>query len=166
VTDLARAPAVTRLGWATYALAVGAIVLDQLSKYWVLNVLFLPQVGQVKVLPFFNLTMVWNHAASFGLLRFEPEVGRWVLTAFSVIVATGLAFWARRTVEPLRCAALGLIIGGAVGNMIDRVRLGAVVDFLDFSSLHFPWVFNVADVWINIGVALLLLESLRAKPKA
>jgi signal peptidase II len=165
MTEVARAPAVTRLGWATYALAVVVIVLDQLSKYWVLNILFLPHVGQVKVLPFFNLSMVWNQGVSFGFLRAEQDLARWGLVAFSLIVAGGLAVWARRTVEPLRCAALGLIIGGALGNMVDRMRFGAVVDFLDFSALHFPWVFNVADSGITVGVILLLLESFLTKPK-
>jgi signal peptidase II len=165
VTDLARAPTVTRLGWATYALAVVVILLDQLSKYWVLNVLFLPHVGQVRVLPFFNLTMVWNQGVSFGFLRAEQDLARWGLVAFSVIVAGGLAVWARQTTSLLRCAALGLIIGGAIGNMIDRLQYKAVVDFLDFSSLHFPWVFNVADSGISVGVILLLLESFLAKPK-
>jgi len=165
VTDLARSPAVTRLGWATYALAVVVIALDQLSKYWILKVLVLPHVGQVKVLPFFNLTMVWNQGVSFGFLRAEQDLARWGLVAFSLIVAVALAVWARRTTEPLRCAALGLIIGGAIGNMIDRINFAAVVDFLDFSALHFPWGVNVADSGITVGVILLLLESFLAKPK-
>jgi signal peptidase II len=165
VTDLARTPPVTRLGWATYALAAVVIALDQLSKYLILKVLFLPHVGQVKVLPFFNLTMVWNQGVSFGFLRAEQDLARWGLVGFSLIVAIGLAVWARRTTEPLRCAALGLIIGGAIGNMIDRINFAAVVDFLDFSALHFPWVFNVADSGITVGVILLLLESFLAKPK-
>ena len=166
MSDPVRTPPVTRLGWATYALAAVVIVLDQLSKYWVLNVLALPHVGQVKVAPFFNLTMVWNQGVSFGFLRAEQDLARWGLVAFSVVVAGALAVWARRTVDPLRFAALGLIIGGAIGNMIDRARFAAVVDFLDFSAIHFPWVFNVADSGITVGVILLLLESFLAKPKA
>jgi signal peptidase II len=165
MTDIMRHPTITRLGWATYALATAVIAIDQLSKYWVLNVLFLPHVGQVQVLPVFNLTMVWNQGVSFGFLRAEQDLARWGLVAFSLIVAGGLAVWARQTTSLLRCAALGLIIGGAIGNMIDRIQYKAVVDFLDFSALHFPWVFNVADSGITVGVILLLLESFLAKPK-
>ena len=80
-------------------------------------------------------------------------------------MAVALAVWARRTVRALPALALGLIMGGAVGNALDRVRLGAVVDFIDVSGIGvFPWVFNVADSAITVGVALLLLDSLVAKP--
>lgn len=159
-------PGVTRLGWAAYALAALTLLLDQASKFWILEIFVLPSRGQVEVTPFFNLTMVWNQGVSFGFLRAEQDVARWALVGFSVIVSIGLAIWARRTDHPLRAAALGLVIGGAVGNMIDRVRFAAVADFLDFSGLHFPWVFNVADSAITVGVILLLLESFVGQPKA
>ena len=82
--------------------------------------------------------------------------------AFALVVVAALAVWARRVDRPLLAAALGLVIGGAIGNnLIDRVRFGAVADFLDFTGLHFPWVFNVADSAITVGVVLLLLDSLR-----
>ena len=165
MTEIAK-PAVTRLAWATYALAAAVIVIDQISKFWILNVYALPAKGQVAILPFFDLTMVWNRGVSFGFLRAEQDLARWGLVLFSVIVAGALAWWARKTEEPLRCAALGLVIGGAIGNMIDRVRFAAVVDFLDFSGLHFPWVFNIADSAITVGVILLILESFLVKPKA
>ncbi|MEO6341134.1 MAG: signal peptidase II [Caulobacteraceae bacterium] len=155
----------TRLAWATYALATAVIVLDQLSKFWMLNVYALAERGSVPVLPFFNLTMVWNRGVSFGFLRADADLARWGLAAFSIAVAIGLAIWAKRVAEPLRAVALGLVIGGALGNVIDRIRFGAVADFLDFSGLHFPWVFNVADSAITVGVILLLLESLLTKPQ-
>ena len=93
---------------------------------------------------------------------------RWVLAVFSLAVSIGLAVWVRKVARPLTAIAIGLIIGGALGNLIDRVRFGWVVDFLDFSGLHFPWVFNVADSGITVGVALLLAETLLTpdKPKA
>lgn len=94
------------------------------------------------------------------------DLARWLLAAFSAAVAVGLIVWARRIGRPLLSVAIGLIIGGAVGNLIDRVRWGAVADFLNFSGLHFPWVFNVADSAITVGVALLLLDSLRTAPKS
>jgi signal peptidase II len=159
-------PAVTRVGKYAYGLAALVIVLDQLSKYWVLEVFRLPERLQAEVLPFFYLTMVWNQGVSFGLLKAEVDLARWGLVLFSTTVAIGLAFWARRVTRPLLAVALGLIMGGALGNMIDRVRFGAVADFLDFSRLvPFPWIFNVADSAITIGVALLILDSFRPHPK-
>ena len=158
-------PAVTRPGKLAYALAVVVILVDQLSKYWVLEIFRLPDKLQVEVLPFFRLSMVWNRGVSFGMLQAEADVARWGLALFSTVVAIGLAVWARRVERPLLGVALGLIIGGAIGNLIDRVRFGAVADFLDFSGLWFPWVFNVADSGITIGVALLILDSFRPQPK-
>ncbi len=154
-------PLVTQLGWLSFATAGGAVVLDQLTKAWVLGPLDLPSKGSVPVLPFFNLTMVWNPGVSFGLMRASDGLGRFALSAFSAIVIVALALWARRAARPINAIALGLVMGGAMGNnLIDRLRYGRVVDFLDFSGLHFPWVFNVADSAISIGVALLLLDTL------
>ena len=159
------APRVSRLGWMSYGLAITVIVLDQLSKFWILNVIDLPSRGQIPVLPFFNLTMVWNRGVSFGLLRAEVDLARWGLAAFSLIVAAVLAVWARNQERRLSAVALGLIIGGALGNLIDRVRFAAVADFLDFSGLWFPWVFNVADCGVTVGIALFLLDSFLAGKK-
>jgi signal peptidase II len=125
----------------------------------VLNVLHLEQVGTIRVLPFFSLSMVWNPGVSFGMLRADPNTTRWALAAFQGIVAVCLAVWARKADRPLLALALGLVIGGAIGNLIDRVMIGAVVDFLDFKELFFPWVFNVADSAITVGVILLIGES-------
>ena len=149
-----------RLAAVSYGLAAVVIVLDQISKYWILEIFRLPAKGTVEVLPFFSLSMVWNRGVSFGLLQAEGLV-RWGLATFSLIVAIALAVWARKVQRPLLSVALGLVIGGAIGNLIDRVRFGAVADFLDFSRLYFPWVFNVADSAITIGVILLILDSLR-----
>jgi signal peptidase II len=112
-----------------------------------------------------NLSMVWNQGVSFGLFRGEADWVRWVLVAFSLGVAVALGVWARRIERPLLGAAIGLIMGGAIGNLIDRVRLGAVADFLDLQALYFPWVFNIADSAITVGVVLLLLDSLRRDVK-
>lgn len=177
--DIAEAPGRTTLGepadanmpsrrltWTAYAVAAAVVLADQLSKFWILNVLDLPARQQVPVLSFFNLTMVWNRGVSFGLLRAHSEFGRWGLVAFSLVIVVALAIWARRIHKPITAAAIGLIMGGALGNnIIDRARLGAVTDFLDFSALHFPWVFNVADAGINVGVALLLIDMLLLQPK-
>ena len=159
-------PLVTRLGMLAFVLALGIVSLDQLSKHWVLNGLNLPQLGSVEVLPFFHLTMVWNAGVSFGLLRADADLMRWGLAAFQLVVAVCLAVWARKADRPLLALALGLVIGGAIGNFIDRVRFGAVVDFLDFKGLYFPWVFNVADSAITIGVILLIAESVLQPKRA
>jgi signal peptidase II len=97
---------------------------------------------------------------SFGLLRADTEAGRWILVAFATAVVAALAYWARRLDRPLTAVALGLVIGGAIGNnLIDRVRFGAVADFLDFQGLFFPWVFNVADSAITVGAVLLIYDT-------
>ena len=155
---------VTRFGLAAYALAAVVVVADQLSKAWVLGGLRLEEGRSLTLLPVLRLSLVWNRGFSFGLLS-ENALARWGLFVFSVAVAVGLALWARRTVRALPALALGLIIGGALGNAADRVRLGAVVDFIDVSGLgFFPWVFNVADSAITVGVILLLLDSLLTRP--
>ncbi|WP_122464501.1 signal peptidase II [Brevundimonas lutea] len=156
----------TRLALVAYTLALGVIIVDQITKAWMLFGLHLREVGQILVLdPWFNLSFVLNRGVSFGLLT-GGETGRWLLTAFSIIVAGGLAWWARRADRPLLALALGSVIGGALGNVIDRIRFGGVVDFLDFSGIGFPWVFNVADSAISIGVVLLILDSLLSERRA
>lgn len=150
---------IPRTAWTAYGLAAVVIGLDQITKAWMLYGLHIREAGQVQVLdPFFNLTFVLNRGVSFGLLT-GGETGRWLLTAFSIAVAGLLAWWATRAERRLLMAAIGLIMGGALGNVIDRIRFGGVVDFLDFSGLYFPWVFNVADSAISIGVLLLVLDS-------
>ena len=108
--------------------------------------------------PVFNLTYVLNTGVSFGL--FGGGAGRWILSAFSVLVAAALAVWATRSNRKLMTAAIGLVMGGALGNVFDRIRFGGVVDFLDFSGTGlFPWIFNIADAGITVGVVLLILDS-------
>lgn len=150
-----------------YALAALVIALDQVSKWWVLGPLALPTRGQVPVLPpILNLTLVHNAGVSFGLLRADADLARWALVAFSTVVALALAVWARTAARAWTATALGLVIGGALGNVVDRVRLGWVTDFIDVSGTRvFPWVFNVADSAITVGVILLLAESLFAPKK-
>ena len=150
----------TPLGLYAYVLAAVVVIIDQLSKWWVLNGLHLPERGQIPVLPVFRLTMVMNPGVSFGLLRADTALGRGLLIGAALLVVIALAVWVRRADRPLFATALGLVMGGALGNnLIDRARIGEVVDFLDFSGLMFPWVFNVADSAISIGVVLLLIDS-------
>ena len=154
---------ISKLAWLAYVLAVAVVVVDQAAKAWILEGLRLMPGDSIHVAGPFSLTLVRNQGVSFGLLWANHEMARWGLSLFSVAVSVLLAVWVRKAERPLLAAALGLIMGGAVGNVIDRLRFGWVTDFLDFSPLHFPWVFNVADAAINVGIALLLLDMLRSE---
>lgn len=155
----AETAAARRLPLIGGAIAAVVIALDQLVKAWALYIYELPLREHVDLSPVMDLTMVWNRGVSFGLLHSESELGRWLLTIFPIVVAGLLAWWLGRTRRPLLSVAIGLVIGGAIGNVIDRIVHGAVADFLDFSDIFFPWVFNVADASICVGVGLMLLDS-------
>ena len=165
---------IPRIAYAAYGFALIVIVLDQLTKAWVMGGLDLREMGHIPVWsPLFNLTWVENRGVSFGL--FGDGSARWMLSAFSIAVAGILGWWAVKADRRLLITAIGLIMGGALGNVIDRIRFGYVVDFLDFSGPHFflgsmkinfPWIFNVADSAICIGVILLILDSVRAEQEA
>jgi signal peptidase II len=158
---------VTRAGWSAYGLAGLIIVLDQAVKYWIVRVLRLEDLASVPVLGPLHFTFVPNTGVSFGFLRAQQDLARWGLVVFSLIVAALIIWWARKSDRWLQGVGYGLIAGGAVGNAIDRARLGFVVDFIDVQRLgFFPWVFNVADSAITIGVIALLLDSLRREHAA
>lgn len=152
---------ITRQGYLAYAIALGVILLDQLTKAYVLSVLRLTHEGQkIEISPIFDLTMVHNRGMSFGLGSGHGDLARWGFSIFAIGVAAAVAVWARKVDKPLIAWSLGLLMGGALGNVIDRLRFGYVVDFLDFSGLHFQWVFNIADSAITVGAILLLVEAL------
>ena len=150
----------TRLGRMALLLAIVVIAADQAAKAWILYGLKLPLLVTTQLAGPFYLTMVWNSGVSFGFLNAQHDLVRWLLATFSVGVAILLIAWVRRAERPLFATAVGLVIGGALGNVIDRIRLGAVADFVDVSRLYFPWVFNIADSAISVGIALLLLDML------
>jgi len=151
-------PASLRLGLAAALVLLAA---DQAVKWWILEVVRLPEVGRVYVLPFLNLTMVWNRGVTFGLLQGEAWWHPYALAAIASVVAVLLVVWLARAENRLVSLALGLVLGGAVGNVIDRMRFGAVVDFIDVHAYGWHWyVFNVADSAIVIGVGLLLADAL------
>ena len=146
---------------AGFGIAVLVIAIDQASKYWMLYGLDLINQlpgERIEVFSFFHLTMVWNRGISFGFLQAQAFWQSLLLILFSS--------WMLKATRWLQASAYALIIGGALGNAIDRGIYGAVADFLDFSSLPLPfgfefaWVFNVADVSINIGVLALLIDLL------
>ena len=137
------------------------LVADQASKYWVLDILRLPEIGTIPVLPVLNLTMVWNQGVTFGLFHQTGAMGPYILAAVALAVVVALGIWLRRAETRLVAAALGVIAGGAIGNVIDRVRFGAVVDFLHAHAWGWSWyVFNVADAAIVCGVAALVLDGI------
>lgn len=152
--------AVTKLGLFAYVLAAVVVALDQASKFWILHVFELPLKVTTPLAGPLHLTMVWNRGVSFGLLRADVDLTRWALVAFSIVVSVFLAVWVRKATRPLAAVALGLVMGGAIGNVVDRSRFGAVADFIDVSRLWFPWIFNVADAAITIGIVLLLVDML------
>jgi len=160
------ANAPSRLGWAAYAIAAATLLVDQVSKWWIIEGLLLPLRGSVRLFGPLSFSFVQNRGVSFGLMHTDADLMRWALTLFSVVVAIAIIVFARRPERALLGAGLGLIIGGAIGNAIDRARLGYVIDFIDVQRLgFFPWVFNVADSAITIGVIALLADSLRpARP--
>lgn len=146
-----------RWGLLAAAIVLGA---DQASKYWVLNVLDLPSLGSVPLLPVLSLTMVWNPGVTFGLLRQGSVEGTYILAGVAMLVVVALIVWMRKSERVLVAAALGAIAGGAVGNVIDRLRFGRVVDFIHAHAFGYSWyVFNVADAAIVCGVAVLILDG-------
>jgi len=145
-----------------FAVALIVFALDQLAKWIVTGPLALNRLGdQLVLLPIFNLTYTENQGISLGLLNATNPVGRWMLVAVTAAIAVGVAVWIGREKHRLDQAALGMVLGGALGNILDRTRHGYVTDFLD---LHFgdfrPFlVFNVGDAAISIGVVILLLRA-------
>jgi signal peptidase II len=174
-----------------YAAFFGLIilVLDQILKWWVLEAFFRPRLAaqnislplsapldfwtwlsdaparlpfvSVDILPAFNLTMVWNDGVSFGLMAAQTDMGRWLLVAMSLIISVFLAVWLLRSDHRAEKFAMAAVIGGALGNVYDRLRFGAVADFLDvnYGGFYFP-VFNIADAAISLGIAFIIIFSL------
>lgn len=151
--------------------AVITLVADQASKLWLLNVFDLAHRGVVRVTPFFDLVLAWNIGISFGWLQNDSQSAQIALMAVKAIAVVALAIWMARSHTLLATIALGLIIGGAIGNGIDRFAYGAVVDFallhIEIAGNTYNWyVFNLADVAIVAGVAALLYDSFLGIPAA
>ncbi len=162
-----------RLGLIIAAVSFG---LDQFSKWVLMEKLFglsyvnpapgFPWADGVTVTSFFNLVTVWNRGVSFGMFSNDSPYGPWVLSALSLVIAIGLVVWLRKVDTKWMALALGLVIGGALGNIVDRLRFNAVFDYLDFHMIGYHWpAFNVADASIFIGVGLILCDGLFASKK-
>jgi signal peptidase II len=151
----------TRLGLAA---ALATCVIDQAVKLWLLFGFNLADKGAVEITPFLALVLTWNKGISYGLFQQEGPFGQWALLALKAVAVILLWIWLARATSRRSAIALGLIIGGAIGNAIDRLAYGAVADFLLFTprlgGFGFPYVFNLADSAIVAGVIGLLYESL------
>lgn len=150
-----------------YALALAVFAIDQLAKWIMTGPLALREIGQIVLLPIFAFSYTENPGVSLGLFTADTDTGRWLLVALTGAIAAGVAVWIAREKNRWDVLALGFVLGGALGNITDRIRFGYVVDFLD---LHFgdfrPFmVFNVADAAITSGVVLLLARSLLLRDK-
>lgn len=163
-----------------YSLIFDIILIDQLSKWGVLEYILKPAIDaeaqplgfaqwltqaterlgptRIEISPFFNLTMVWNQGVSFGMFQ---SGNPWPLAIVALVISALFAAWLWRSESWLQAVSLGMVIGGALGNVIDRVRFGAVADFLDFHVFgwHYP-AFNVADSCITLGIVFLVFDSL------
>lgn len=142
--------------------AVLVVAADQLSKWCILSIVMAPpQI--VEITGFFNLVLVGNRGVSFGLFSNDTPWVQPAFAAFAAAIAVFLALWLRRVENRFLALSLGFVIGGAIGNAIDRLRLGAVIDFLDFHVVGYHWpAFNVADSAITMGVIFIVLEGLFA----
>jgi len=151
--------------------AIAVLILDQASKLWLLFVFDIARRGAVQVTPFFDLVLAWNVGISFGWFQNDSAVAQIALMIVKAVAVIVLAIWMARSRTVIATVALGLIIGGAIGNGIDRFAYGAVVDFalfhVEIAGKTYNWyVFNFADVAIVAGVAALLYDSFLGVPAA
>jgi len=153
--------------WTRLGLVVALLILaaDQASKWWVLSVFDLPSRGRVAIAPFVDLVMTWNTGISYGLFPQDGTAGQWILFAIKIGAVLAMLVWLWRVPSRLTALGLGLIIGGALGNAVDRVLHDAVADFvllyLSTASHRYNWyVFNLADVAIVAGVVGVLYDSI------
>lgn len=145
-------------------MAIVVIILDQMTKWWILTSVMTPP-QRIPVTGIFDLVLVYNRGVSFGLLGGAPSWATAALIAFALLLSMALCIWMWRADSLLLGTALGFVVGGALGNVIDRFLHGAVVDFLDFHAAGYHWpAFNVADSAITIGVVILIIDSLKSKP--
>ena len=144
-----------------YGFALLIFIVDQLSKWFIIGPLNLEAVQNIQLLPFFDFTWVENRGISLGIAQAQNETHRWILVAVTAAIAVGVAWWIRREEARGDQLALAMVLGGALGNIVDRTRYGYVVDFLDlhFGTFRPFYVFNVGDAAISIGVVILLLRA-------
>lgn len=157
-------------------LAALVVLFDQLTKWLIVEKVMRPEgmadtpfytPTNIEVTPFFNLVMTWNRGVSFGIFNDHGEWNALALSVLSLVIVVVLLVWMKKAEGRLVPLALGSIIGGALGNVVDRVRWGAVADFLDVHAMGWHWpAFNLADSAITIGAVLLVLDSLLSRPNS
>ena len=156
--------------WSGLAAALAGLAVDQAHKAWMLGPFAIAEKGRVPVTPFFDWVLVWNRGVSYGLFTQDGDAGRWFLIVLGLAGTALFSWWMWRSERLLPALSLGLIAGGALANVIDRIIFGAVADFFLFHAGAFEWyVFNMADVWIVagvIGMALAWLTEPAAGPSA
>ena len=146
----------------TRGLIVAAVVLavDQATKWWIVFKVMQPPTV-IPVTPFFNIVIGWNRGVSFGMFNSDSGLNEWILPLVALVIVAVLAVWLIRAEKPVIALALGSVIGGALGNVIDRFHYGAVADFLDLYIAGYHWpAFNFADTGISIGAVILVVDSL------
>ena len=149
-----------------FILAVGVFLIDRISKWWAVDAIDLAQNGPVDLLPFLDLTLVWNRGISLGMFQADGNTGRYFLIALTGAISIFIAVWLFRSTEKILKIGLGLVLGGAMGNIWDRIEYGAVADFLHFFVGNWSfYIFNVADAAITVGVILLLWDALLLSQK-
>jgi signal peptidase II len=173
MTEAAQRQAQSSYVWGPLtALGVGVAIAtgfaDQASKFWLLDAFDLPERGRVALTPFLDLVLIWNAGISYGLFQQHSALGVWILLVLKAAAVVFLWVWLARSSSRLTAVALGFIIGGAVGNAVDRVHWPGVMDFVlfhvDTATFTFRWyVFNLADAAIVAGVVGLLYDSLRSR---
>ncbi len=157
-----------KVSFLKFGLIITLLILlfDQASKWWILEVYNLPLKSSVQILPFFSLTMVWNDSISMGL-PLDEYLGKWGIIILTGLISLWLLWWLKDTKRKPEAIALSMILGGAIGNVIDRFVHGAVVDFLHFYAFDYSfYVFNVADSAISLGVVFLIIDGLRTGIKS
>jgi signal peptidase II len=150
------------------AIAVVVALIDQLAKFWVVG-LFAATPGErlILVLPVLNFALTLNRGVSFGLFNNDAAMNAVIFALIAAVIVAALLVWLARTRDRMLAAAIGLVVGGAVGNVVDRLLRGAVVDFIDFHIGQWHWfVFNLADAAISVGVALMVIDGLRGRREA
>jgi len=149
------------------ACAAATVAADQVSKILMIGLFDAEKTQKIILTPFFDLVLVWNRGISYGLFKQDSDEGRWALIAFSFAAIVALTYWLAHLRAAPPAAGVGLIIGGALGNAIDRIHYHAVADFFSFHAAGFNWyVFNLADAAIVTGVAVLIYDSLMPSHKS
>lgn len=149
-----------------FILAAVIFGIDRLAKFWAVDIFDLARNGPVEILPFFNLTLVWNRGISLGLFQMDGDFGRYFLIVLTGLVTIFVAVWLSRAKDAFLKTGLGLVLGGALGNIWDRVQFGAVADFFHFHLGDWSfYIFNVADAAITVGVVILLWDALLLSKK-